>query len=44
MACLAMSTTLAGNLTIPGSVANLIVIQKSRHAAVCSPGDPFAQK
>jgi Na+/H+ antiporter NhaD/arsenite permease-like protein len=30
---LAMSTTLAGNLTIPGSVANLIVIQKSRHAA-----------
>jgi Na+/H+ antiporter NhaD/arsenite permease-like protein len=29
---LAMSTTLAGNLTILGSVANLIVIQKSRHA------------
>lgn len=30
---LAMSTTLAGNLTIVGSVANLIVIQKSRHVA-----------
>jgi Na+/H+ antiporter NhaD/arsenite permease-like protein len=30
---LAMSTTLGGNLTILGSVANLIVIQKSRHAA-----------
>jgi Na+/H+ antiporter NhaD/arsenite permease-like protein len=30
---LAMSTTLAGNLTIVGSVANLIVIQKSGHAA-----------
>ena len=29
---LAMSTTLAGNLTILGSVANLIVIQKARHA------------
>jgi len=28
---LAMSTTLAGNLTILGSVANLIVIQESRH-------------
>ena len=29
---LAMSTTLAGNLTILGSVANLIVVQRSRHA------------
>jgi Na+/H+ antiporter NhaD/arsenite permease-like protein len=29
---LAMSTTLAGNLTILGSVANLIVVQKARHA------------
>jgi Na+/H+ antiporter NhaD/arsenite permease-like protein len=29
---LAMSTTLAGNLTVLGSVANLIVIQRSRHA------------
>jgi Na+/H+ antiporter NhaD/arsenite permease-like protein len=28
---LAMSSTLAGNLTIVGSVANLIVIQQSRH-------------
>jgi len=28
---LAMSTTLAGNLTIMGSVANLIVVQKARH-------------
>jgi Na+/H+ antiporter NhaD/arsenite permease-like protein len=28
---LAMSTTLAGNLTILGSVANLIVIQRARH-------------
>jgi Na+/H+ antiporter NhaD/arsenite permease-like protein len=28
---LAMSSTLAGNLTILGSVANLIVIQQSRH-------------
>jgi Na+/H+ antiporter NhaD/arsenite permease-like protein len=27
---LAMSSTLAGNLTIPGSVANLIVIEKAR--------------
>jgi len=30
---LAMSSTLAGNLTVLGSVANLIVVQKSRHAA-----------
>lgn len=30
---LAMSTTLAGNLTVLGSVANLIVIQKARHEA-----------
>lgn len=29
---LAMSSTLAGNLTVLGSVANLIVVQKSRHA------------
>jgi Na+/H+ antiporter NhaD/arsenite permease-like protein len=28
---LAMSTTLAGNLTVVGSVANLIVIQRARH-------------
>jgi Na+/H+ antiporter NhaD/arsenite permease-like protein len=28
---LAMSSTLAGNLTVPGSVANLIVIQQARH-------------
>ena len=28
---LAMSTTPAGNLTILGSVANLIVVQKARH-------------
>jgi len=28
---LAMSTTLAGNLTVLGSVANLIVIQRARH-------------
>ena len=28
---LAMSSTLAGNLTVLGSVANLIVIQQSRH-------------
>ena len=30
---LAMSTTLAGNLTILGSVANLIVVQKARQEA-----------
>lgn len=30
---LAMSSTLAGNLTVLGSVANLIVIQRARHAA-----------
>jgi Na+/H+ antiporter NhaD/arsenite permease-like protein len=29
---LAMSSTLAGNLTVLGSVANLIVVQKARHA------------
>jgi Na+/H+ antiporter NhaD/arsenite permease-like protein len=28
---LAMSSTLAGNLTVLGSVANLIVIQRARH-------------
>jgi Na+/H+ antiporter NhaD/arsenite permease-like protein len=33
---LAMSTTLAGNLTILGSVANLIVIQRARHEAPIS--------
>ncbi len=33
---LAMSTTLAGNLTILGSVANLIVIQRARHEAQIS--------
>ena len=26
-----MSSTLAGNLTVVGSVANLIVIQRARH-------------
>jgi Na+/H+ antiporter NhaD/arsenite permease-like protein len=30
---LAMSSTLAGNLTILGSVANLIVVQRAKHAA-----------
>ena len=30
---LAMSSTLAGNLTVLGSVANLIVLQKARHVA-----------
>ena len=30
---LAMSTTLAGNLTILGSVANLIVVQRARREA-----------
>ena len=30
---LAMSTTLAGNLTILGSIANLIVVQRARHEA-----------
>lgn len=33
---LAMSTTLAGNLTILGSVANLIVVQRARHEAPMS--------
>jgi Na+/H+ antiporter NhaD/arsenite permease-like protein len=33
---LAMSTTLAGSLTILGSVANLIVVQKARHEAPIS--------
>jgi Na+/H+ antiporter NhaD/arsenite permease-like protein len=28
---LAMSSTLAGNLTLLGSVANLIVVQRARH-------------
>jgi Na+/H+ antiporter NhaD/arsenite permease-like protein len=31
-----MSSTLAGNLTVLGSVANLIVIQKSRRQATIS--------
>jgi Na+/H+ antiporter NhaD/arsenite permease-like protein len=33
---LAMSATLAGNLTVLGSVANLIVIQRARHKAAIS--------
>jgi Na+/H+ antiporter NhaD/arsenite permease-like protein len=33
---LAMASTLAGNLTVLGSVANLIVIQRSRHEASIS--------
>ena len=33
---LAMATTLAGNLTILGSIANLIVIQKARHRVTIS--------
>jgi Na+/H+ antiporter NhaD/arsenite permease-like protein len=33
---LAMSTTLGGNLTILGSVANLIVVQRARHQAPIS--------
>jgi Na+/H+ antiporter NhaD/arsenite permease-like protein len=33
---LAMASTLAGNLTVLGSVANLIVIQRSKHRAVIS--------
>jgi len=33
---LAMASTLAGNLTILGSVANLIVVQRSRHEAPIS--------
>jgi Na+/H+ antiporter NhaD/arsenite permease-like protein len=32
----ALSSTLAGNLTLLGSVANLIVVQKARHAACIS--------
>lgn len=31
---LAMASTLAGNLTITGSVANLIVVERARHAGV----------
>ena len=38
---LAMSTTLAGNLTILGSVANLIVVQKARHEVRISFWDYF---
>ena len=38
---LAMSTTLAGNLTILGSVANLIVVQKARHEVHISFWDYF---
>jgi Na+/H+ antiporter NhaD/arsenite permease-like protein len=33
---LAMASTLAGNLTVLGSVANLIVIQRSKHQAAIS--------
>lgn len=33
---LAMSSTLAGNLTLLGSIANLIVIERSRHAVKIS--------
>ncbi len=33
---LAMASTLAGNLTVLGSVANLIVIQRSKHEATLS--------
>ena len=36
---LAMSSTLAGNLTVLGSVANLIVVQKARHAVKISFGE-----
>ena len=38
---LAMSTTLAGNLTILGSVANLIVVQRARREAPISFWDYF---
>ena len=38
---LAMSTTLAGNLTVLGSVANLIVIQRARHEAAISFSEYF---
>jgi Na+/H+ antiporter NhaD/arsenite permease-like protein len=38
---LAMATTLAGNLTILGSVANLIVVQRARHEAPISFRDYF---
>ena len=30
---LAMASTLAGNLTITGSVANIIVVERARHVA-----------
>jgi Na+/H+ antiporter NhaD/arsenite permease-like protein len=33
---LALSSTLAGNLTVLGSVANLIVLQKDKHQVVIS--------
>ena len=36
---LAMASTLAGNLTVLGSVANLIVVQKARHAVRISFGE-----
>ena len=38
---LAMSTTLAGNLTLLGSVANLIVVQRARHEAPINFWDHF---
>jgi len=31
---LAMASTLAGNLTIPGSVANLIVVERARRSRI----------
>jgi len=33
---LAMSSTLAGNLTLVGSVANLIVVERARHGVQIS--------
>jgi Na+/H+ antiporter NhaD/arsenite permease-like protein len=33
---LAMSSTLAGNLTLLGSIANLIVVERSRHEVIIS--------
>ncbi len=38
---LAMASTLAGNLTVLGSVANLIVIQRARHEVKISFGEYF---
>ncbi|PYV45405.1 MAG: anion transporter, partial [Acidobacteria bacterium] len=36
---LAMSSTLAGNLTLLGSIANLIVVERARHAVKISFGE-----